>query len=552
MAEKINVIVNGKKVKTETGESIANLLPQVVHAGKWPAIAALANNRLVGLYHDIRTSTEIGTLDLTSREGTEVYRRTAQLIFFAALTEIYPNAKVEVGQSIGNGYFLEITNIKGGITSGLIERLEREMQRIIKSDMFLRPIWIPIEEAIAHFSKLHRHDRVVLLKQLRKSEAQVVDVGSYRGLVYGPVAYRTSLIDHLRLHRYMHGLVLEFPSTDGSFLGRVQTMPKLFNVYLETRKWNKLIRVENVAQLNDECAKGNASDLVKVAEALHEKKITAIADEIHRNKNVKLILVAGPSASGKTTFMKRLRGELRVNGIEPVAISIDNYYLNREDSPKRKDGSFDFETIGAIDTALFNKHVMELLDGKEVETPIYSFSAGRRSLSRRIKMKLKPHQVLITEGLHGLNEKLSSRIPRKNKFKIYVSALTQLCIDDHNRILTSDARLLRRIVRDRLFRGAGAAESLAMWPCVRSGENVHIFKYQEDADVMFNSALVYEPALLKPYAERFLMEVPREHPSFVEALRLFRFLDLLIPILPQEIPQTSILREFIGGSAFRH
>ncbi|MBI2092554.1 MAG: nucleoside kinase [Deltaproteobacteria bacterium] len=546
----MEIVLNGRKIKSTPGVTIAQILAKNPHKGEYPAICALANNRLAGLYHDIRTDSAIITLDLTSREGTEVYRRTANLIFFAALKEVDDGAKVEVGQSIGHGYFLEINNCK--ITDKLIESLEMEMRRIVKKNTPLRPIWIPIEDAIEQFKKAERHDRVLLLKQMRKSEAQVVDVGKYRGYVYGPVAHRTGLIDRFRLHKYHHGLVLEFPATDGSFLGIVKDMPKLFSAYIETRRWNERIGIENVAQLNYNCTKGRAADLVKVAEALHEKKIAAIADEIYERKDTRLILISGPSSSGKTTFTKRLAIQLRVNGIEPVSISIDNYYLDRKDSPRRKDGSYDFETIDAIDIKLFNKHVCELMEGKAVKTPLYLFPEGRRDPYKKRTLRLKANQVLITEGLHGLNERLSSSIPRKRKYKIYVSALTQLCIDDHNRILTSDARLLRRIVRDRLFRGSSAAETLSLWPSVRTGENIYIFPFQEEADVMFNSALVYEPALLKSYAERFLMEVPREHPSFVEALRLFRFLDLLIPVLPEEVPQTSILREFIGGSSFRY
>ncbi|PIR17216.1 MAG: AAA family ATPase [Deltaproteobacteria bacterium CG11_big_fil_rev_8_21_14_0_20_49_13] len=550
MEKLLKITLNGKDVYTIPGTTIADILGKSPHKSEFPPIAALANNRLVGLYHDIKLSCTIETLDLTSREGTEVYRRSSLLIFFAALREISPNASVNVGQSIGHGYFLELKN--GPITDNFIDSVEKKMRDIVKRDVPLRPIWIPIEIAIDHYKKTGRNDRVMLLKQTRKSEAQVADILKYRGFVYGPIAHRTGLIEHFKLHKYYHGLVLEFPSTNGKFTGRIFDQPKLFKAYLETRKWNELINIQNVAQLNQTCISGAAPDLVQVAEALHEKKIAAIADDIHNRKDVRLVLIAGPSSSGKTTFTKRLAVQLRVNGIEPVAISIDNYYLDRKDSPRRPDGTYDFESIDAIDLKLFNKHVKELLAGKEVATPVYSFNAGKRDSNRKHLMRLKPNQVLITEGLHGLNEKLSSEISKKNKVKIYVSALTQLCIDDHNRILTSDARLLRRVVRDRLFRGSAAADTLAMWPQVRAGENMNIFPFQEDADIMFNSTLVYEPALLKTFAERLLMEVPSDHPSYVEALRLFRFLDLLIPILPQEVPQTSILREFIGGSAFRY
>jgi len=550
MAENLKVVLNGKRVSAKSGETIADLLVQSPHKGVFQPIVAVANNRLVGLYHDIRTSCDISTLDLTSREGNEVYRRTAMLIFFAALREIAPKAKVIVGQSVGNGYYLDVDG--GRVSEKLIKEVEAQMNKIVSSDLALRPKWIPIEDAIHYFHKEGRTDRVLLLRQMRKSEAQVVDIGSYRGFVYGPVAHRAGLINRFRGYRYHDGVVLEFPGPQGEFFGEMRDEPKQFEIYRETRKWNELIGVQNVAQLNEQVIKRHAVDLVRVAEALHEKKIAAIADEISKRRDTRLVLIAGPSSSGKTTFTKRLAVQLRVNGIEPVAISIDNYYLDRNDSPRREDGSYDFETIDAIDLKLFNKHVKELMAGKEVATPLYSFADGRRLQHKKFYMRLKPNQVLITEGLHGLNERLSAEIAKKNKFKIYVSALTQLCIDDHNRIFTSDSRLLRRIVRDRLFRGSTAAETLSMWPQVRSGENIYIFPFQEQADVMFNSTLVYEHSLLAPYAERFLMEVPRNHPSFVEALRLLRFLDLLIPILPEEVPQTSILREFIGGSSFRY
>jgi uridine kinase len=298
--------------------------------------------------------------------------------------------------------------------------------------------------------------------------------------------------------------------------------------------------------------KGTISDLIKVAEALHEKKIAAIADEIAAHKDVRLVLVAGPSGSGKTTFTKRLAIQLKLHGITPVALSIDNYYIDREKTPRHPDGTFNFECLEALDLTLFNDHLKRLMNGELVEVPRYNFPLGRRDPGRTRPIKLGKHEILITEGIHGLNESLSPAIPRENKFKIYVSALTQLSIDDHNRIFTTDARLVRRVVRDRLFRGSNAAETIAAWPSVRMGEAQYIFPYQEDADVIFNSALAYEPAVLKPFVERFLMEVPRGHPSFMEATRLLRFFAFIITILPEEVAHNSIVREFIGGSAFRY
>ncbi|MBI4126772.1 MAG: nucleoside kinase, partial [Deltaproteobacteria bacterium] len=300
------------------------------------------------------------------------------------------------------------------------------------------------------------------------------------------------------------------------------------------------------------CMEGSVSDLIRVTEALHEKKIAAIADQIASRKSVRLILIAGPSASGKTTFAKRLSIHLKIHGIEPVEVSLDHYYRGRDEVPRHPDGSLDFECLEAINVPLINDHLTKLLAGEEVTKPAYSYQTGTPNPAKSKRLKLEPHQVLIIEGIHGLNDAIGTTIAAARTFKIYVSALTQLCIDSHNRIFTTDTRLCRRIVRDRLFRGSVAAETLTLWPSVRAGEDKYIFPYQEGADVIFNSALIYEHALLKPYAERFLTEVPRDHPSFMEAARLARFFGYFIPILSDEVPQTSILREFIGGSAFQY
>ncbi|HQG13322.1 MAG TPA: nucleoside kinase, partial [bacterium] len=340
--------------------------------------------------------------------------------------------------------------------------------------------------------------------------------------------------------------------SEGNLETNFSAQPKLFATYLEAKRWNELMHIENVADLNERCMGRKSDEMVKVAEAIHEKKISAIADTISSNENLRLILISGPTSSGKTTFSKRLRIHLKIFGLEPVTISLDNYYLDRDDSPRHPDGTYDFETINALDLELFNDHLTKLLKGKEIEMPAYSFSIGKRDPSKLTRMKLGRGQIIIVEGIHGLNEELTKSVPHQNKFKIYVSALTQLCLDDHNRIFTTDTRLCRRIIRDRLFRGTTAADTIEGWQSVRHGEKKYIFPYQENADVMFNSALPYEHSLLKPYAEKFLAEVPREHPSYMEAYRLTKFFSFFIPILSREVPHTSILREFIGDSAFRY
>ncbi len=546
----LKVQMNGKPLIVADGSHIEELLPRAPHLGAFPPVGALINNRPEGLYFHIRSAAEITTIDLSRREGMDIYRRTTSALLCAAVAEVAPDARVTVGQSISDGYFYELHGHK--LTAPFIEKLETKMREIAAADFPIELDWIPVEEAMEIFEKNGTLGSVKLLRQFRRFEMPMLTLCNYRGYAHGPVASRTGIITIFKLHPYEHGFVLEFPNDQGKLAKRLTPQPRLFGTYLEMKKWNAIIGVENVADLNEMCMSGGALDLIHVTEALHEKRIAAIADEIASRKHTRLVLIAGPSSSGKTTFSKRLGIHLKIHGLEPVTISMDNYYVDREATPKHPDGSFDFESIEALDIKLFNEHMQKLSQGEEVEVPKYSFPLAKRDPSKAKRMKLKKGQILMTEGIHGLNEVLTSAIPADSKFKVYVSALTQLCLDEHNRIFTTDTRLCRRIIRDRLFRGTTASETIAGWPSVRAGENKYIFPFQEDADVIFNSALPYEHALLKPYAERYLAEVPREHPSFVEAARLSRFFSLFLPILPLEVPQTSIIREFVGGSAFKY
>jgi uridine kinase len=550
MSNKIKVVMNGKALTIPTGTSIAELLPRAPHRGPFQPLGAVINNRIDGLYYELKSNADIETLDLSNREGMDIYRRTASIILYAAAASIAPKSRVIVGQSISNGYFFEI---HGHIVdNAFISQLEERMRNIIEGEIPLEPEWITVEQAVDIFRKSNQPDVVRMLEQLRRSEIPLITLGEYCGYAHGPYASRTDIVRSFHIYSYEHGIVLDFPDENGKLAESMTAQPKLFDTYLETKRWNELVNIKNVADLNEKCIGRGVSDVVKVAEALHEKRIAAIADEIADHEDARLVLIAGPSGSGKTTFSKRLEIHLKIHGLQPVALSMDNYYFDREATPRHEDGSYNFECLEALDVELFNDHVQALMKGKEVEIPYYSFPMGRRNPAKATPMKLGKGQVLITEGIHGLNEQLSSAIPSPNKFKIYVSALTQLCLDDHSRIFTTDARLCRRLVRDRLFRGTTAAETLDRWASVRAGENANIFPFQEDADVVFNSALAYEHALLKPYAERYLMEVPRGDPAFVEASRLARFFSFFIPIFAAEVPHTSILREFIGGSAFRY
>jgi uridine kinase len=550
MEKTISVNINGKNLSVTVGTRVAEIIAQAPHKGPFAPVGVLINNRLDGLYYKLKSSATMETIDLSQREGMDIYRRTASTILYAAVAELTPEARVVVGQSISNGYFFEI---HGHIVDAeFILLLESKMREIVALDLPMEPEWIDVEEALEIFEKRKDEAMIKLLKQMRRSEMPMISLGKYRGFSHGPVAYQTGIINTFKIHPYEHGIVLAFPNERGELADRVRPQPKLFSTYLETKRWNELIHTQNLADLNESCMGGAVADFVKVAEALHEKKIAAIADQMAARRDTRLTLIAGPSGSGKTTFAKRLAIQLRIHGIEPVAISIDNYYVDRDDTPKHPDGSYNFECLEALDIEKFNEHVQKLMHGMKVNIPYYSFPLGTRDRSKERLLQLRKDQVLMTEGIHGLNEELTPNIPAENKFKIYVSALTQVCLDDHNRIFTTDTRLCRRIVRDRLFRGTRAAETIAGWASVRAGENKYIFPFQEDADVIFNSALPYEHALLKPYAERFLMEVPRDHSSFMEASRLVRFFSYLIPILEMEVPGNSIIREFIGQSAFKY
>ena len=550
MARTIDVRMNGTELSVTAGTRIAELLPRAPHQGPFQPLGAVINNRLDGLYYRLKSPAEIETIDLSRRPGMDIYRRTASTILYAATADIAPGARVLVGQSISNGYFFEIHG--PAVDRKFISNLEKRMREIVSADLPLEPEWTTVEEAVEIFERQGAPEKVMMLGQLRRTEIPMIVLEKYRGYAHGPMAWRTGIIDTFLLHPYEHGIVLDFPDEHGKPAGEVYPQYKLFATYLESKRWNELVHIQNVAELNERCMEGGGADLVKVAEALHEKKIAAIADEIASRRQTRLVLIAGPSGSGKTIFSKRLGIHLKIHGLEPVALSMDNYYIDREKTPRHPDGSYNFECLEALDVELFDDHMQRLMRGEEVDIPYYSFVLGCRDRAKSRPMKLGTDQILITEGIHGLNEALTPTIPAKRKFKIYVSALTQLCLDDHNRIFTTDTRLCRRLVRDRLFRGTTAANTIAGWASVRAGESKYIFPFQEDADVIFNSALPYEHALLKPYAERFLTEVPRNHPSFMEASRLVRFFSFFIPILENEVPHTSILREFVGGSSFSY
>ena len=547
------VSFEGQRSQVPSGTTVALFLAQRLGAVPPEVLAALVNRRLVMLDFPLRGGVvELAAVRAGSREGEAVARRSAALVLLEAAGELYPEARLVVGQSLSGGYFYS-WHAEAPITAAVVASLARRTDEICQEDRPFTRWTATWEEAEALFRARGEESKLELLATYRSSTVPLVSCGRFVDIAHGAIVPATGRVRGFAVAPYEDGLLLRFTRNGGaSRLLPVTPQPKLFATYRETRRWNEVLGVAHVGSLNRLSLSGEIAEVVRVAEGFQEKKIAEIADAVAaRRDDVRIVLVAGPSASGKTTFIRRLGIQLQVNGIRPVGVSLDNYFVDRERTPAGADGRPDYESIEALDLELFNANLAALLAGDEVEVPRYDFVSGRRvARDQWSRLCLAPDQALLVEGIHGLNPRLTAALPESAKFRVYISALTQLTLDDHNRIFTSDARLLRRIVRDRLFRGHSAAHTLEMWASVRRGEGRWIFPFQEQADIMFNSALVYETAVLRVFAERFLLEVPREHPSYTEAYRLLRFLAWFVPVFQDDVPHTSILREFIGGSAF--
>ena len=546
----IAVKVGGREFRVTRGTRVKAFLRRYLPDVEPDCLGAIVANRIVDLEGPIGASCELTPCTYASKEGARIYRATVMTMLYEAAARLFPGARVRVGQAIGDGYFFDVVK-DPSLTPADVSAIEAEMRAMVGRKEAIAALRVPSPEAIEVLESEGRQSSAETVRARRRSWVRLVTMGTYVGLWFHPLLPTTEGIRAFRLQPYEDGLVLLLPPA-----GRPDAEPEplhdhksLFATYRETREWNRRVGVETVADLNGAIVKGTIGEVVRVAEALHERKIVAMADDVVARDGCRLVLVAGPSASGKTTFVKRLRMQLLAVGLRPKELNLDNYYLDREKTPRDEQGEYDFECIEAIDLDLLNSHLAGLLRGEEVRTPRYSFPKGARE-SKTVPVRLEPGEVLLIEGVHGLNPRLTEAVPDPQKVRIYISALTQLCIDDHHRVFTSDSRLLRRVVRDRLFRGYTAAQSLRMWPKVRAGEERWIFPFQDCADRMFNSTLVYEVAGLKVFAERYLMEVPDSDPTFVEASRLLEFLNLFIAIFADDVPATSILREFIGGSAF--
>jgi len=548
--------LTGERLRLPAGDNLLQIAEKYSHLYKTPVVAAKVGNVIVELLRPLDKGGQLSFLDLTCVDGIRIYQRGLLFLLHKAVKRLSPKAQLHVLHSVGSGIYCEIRQNGQlfSLTDENLSQIEEDMRRTVQMNLTFEKHEFYKEDAFNILRNQGDWERIRLFKFRKKKTVKLYKCGDYWDYFYGYMPPSTGCLRVFKLVRQGEGFLILHPSQrDPHSIGSWKNLPKLSSVFLEYARWLEIMNIDTVADLNEIIAKSerNVVELMNLTEALHEKKISQIAEQFHKSK-ARVILIAGPSSSGKTTFAKRLLIQLRVLGLRPVIISLDDYFVDRERTPKDKDGNYDFDSLGAIDIELFNHNLMDLLKGKCVEIPSFDFKLGKRKWTGH-RLCLAKDQPIIIEGIHGLNEALTPQIPRKSKFKIYVSALTQLNLDYHNRISTTDTRLVRRIVRDYKFRGHSALDTLRMWPKVRRGEELYIFPFQEEADAMFNSALPYELSVLKVFAESLLIQVQDDSNEYPEALRLLKMLEYFLPITNiEDIPRTSILREFIGRSVFKY
>jgi uridine kinase len=514
-------------------------------------VLARVNNKMEGMHFRVYKQKNVEFQDITSPSGLRAYTRTLFFVLCKAVHDLYEKAKVAIDIPVSNGYYVNL-NIGHEVTLEDAGRIRRRMQEIIDAAVPVHRYETTTEEAIKMFNYLHTFSKVKLLKNSGRLYTTYYEIDGYIDYYYGALLTNTSQLYLFGLEKYYDGLLLRIPSpTHPDELGEMTHQDKMFGIFKEHHRWQDIIGLRTIGDLNEAIDAGYSSQLIQISEALQEKKIGKIADEIANRKGTKMVLIAGPSSSGKTTTCKRLSVQLAVNGIKPVGISLDDYFVDREHTPLDENGDYDFEHLHALNLDLLNEQMNALLCGKEVELPRYNFQQGCSEWSGR-KLQLHDDQVLVVEGIHALNPELMSQVPQEQVYRVYASALTTLLLDKHNYIPTTDNRLLRRIIRDYKYRGVSAIETIRRWPSVRAGENKWIFPYQENADAMFNTAMLFELAVIKRQAEPLLEQVPESAPEYAEAYRLLKFLRYIKPIPETQIPPTSLLREFLGGSSFEY
>ena len=542
---------NKKSQKVEIGSTLFDVFSSFDLKMTHGPVSARVNNKVEGMHYRVYNSKDVEFLDMNSASGSRAYTRTLFFVLCKAVQDIYPNTDVVIDIPVSNGFYVDI-RLGRPVVDEDVNILRRRMQEIIDSKMPIRRFTVPTEEAIALFQEKGDVEKVKLLRTSGSIYTTYYKIGEYVDYYYGTLLTNTSQLYLFGLEKYYDGMLLRIPSVSNpDELGEMTRQDKMFDIFKEHHRWQEILGIRTVGDFNQAIDAGHATDIINISEALQEKKLAKIAEEIASRKGVKLVLLAGPSSSGKTTSCKRLSIQLAVNGLKPLQISLDDYFVDRDKTPKDENGEFDFESIYALNLDLLNEQFNALFRGEEVELPKYDFPSGKSVKSGK-KLKLEPNNVLVVEGIHALNPELTAHVPEEQIFRVYASALTTILLDNHNYIPTTDNRLLRRIIRDNKYRGVSAQETIRRWPSVRAGENRWIFPFQENADAMLNTAMLYELSVLKMQAEPLLQQVPENCEEFAEAYRLLKFLKYFKGIPYNNLPPTSLLREFLGGSSFHY
>jgi len=542
---------NKKSQKVEIGSTLFDIFSAFDLKMTHGPVSARVNNKVEGMHYRVYNSKDVEFLDMTSSSGSRAYTRTLFFVLCKAVQDIYPATDVVIDIPVSNGFYVDI-RLGRPVVDEDVNIIRRRMQEIIDARMPIRRFTVPTEEAVALFQEKGDVEKVKLLKTSGSIYTTYYKIGDYVDYYYGTLLTNTSQLYLFGLEKYYDGMLLRIPSLKNpDVLGEMTRQDKMFEIFKEHHRWQSILGIRTVGDFNQAIDANHSTDIINISEALQEKKIANIAEEIASRKGVKLVLLAGPSSSGKTTSCKRLSIQLAVNGLKPLQISLDDYFVDREKTPKDASGEYDYESIYALDLDLINEQFNALFRGEEVELPKYDFQSGKSKKSGN-KLKMNDNNVLVVEGIHALNPELTAHIPQEQIFRVYASALTTILLDNHNYIPTTDNRLLRRIIRDYKYRGVSAQETIHRWPSVRAGENKWIFPFQENADAMLNTAMLYELAVIKMQAEPLLQQVPENCEEYAEAYRLLKFLKYFKGIPYNNLPPTSLLREFLGGSSFHY
>ena len=542
---------NKKSQKVEIGSTLFDIFSAFDLKMTHGPVSARVNNKVEGMHYRVYNSKDVEFLDMTSSSGSRAYTRTLFFVLCKAVQDIYPATDVVIDIPVSNGFYVDI-RLGRPVVDEDVNIIRRRMQEIIDARMPIRRFTVPTEEAVALFQEKGDVEKVKLLKTSGSIYTTYYKIGDYVDYYYGTLLTNTSQLYLFGLEKYYDGMLLRIPSLKNpDVLGEMTRQDKMFEIFKEHHRWQSILGIRTIGDFNQAIDANHSTDIINISEALQEKKIAKIAEEIASRKGVKLVLLAGPSSSGKTTSCKRLSIQLAVNGLKPLQISLDDYFVDREKTPKDASGEYDYESIYALDLDLINEQFNALFRGEEVELPKYDFQSGKSKKSGN-RLKMNDNNVLVVEGIHALNPELTAHIPQEQIFRVYASALTTILLDNHNYIPTTDNRLLRRIIRDNKYRGVSAQETIHRWPSVRAGENKWIFPFQENADAMLNTAMLYELAVIKMQAEPLLQQVPENCEEYAEAYRLLKFLKYFKGIPYNNLPPTSLLREFLGGSSFHY